>query len=234
LEYAHHDPHIKMYWQVQNGYDASTPIAGQLTPKGRRTRERIIDTAARLVFSQGLAATTLDEVKAAAGVGASQLYHYFDSKADLLGAIIERHTETIVARQEPELRAMDSLETLRTWCALVVGIQRSFDCHGGCPIGSLGSELAEQDEMTRTAISASLMRWEAALRDGLVCLCERGLLGPDADPDTLALHLIVTLQGGLLLGKIHRSDRPLQVALTSAIDHVETFVPSSPRVLSHM
>lgn len=210
------------------------PVAGQLTPKGRRTRNRIVDAAAELVFSQGLAATTLDEVKAAAGVGASQLYHYFDGKADLLGAIIEHHTETIVARQEPELRAMESVETLRDWCALVVGIQCSFDCHGGCPIGSLGSELAEHDETTRTAISASLMRWEAALRDGLTRLRERGLLAPEADPNTLALHLIVTLQGGLLLGKIHRSDRPLEIALTSAIDHVETFVPSSPRLLNHV
>jgi len=205
------------------------PVAGQLTPKGRRTQERIVDAAAELVFSQGLAATTLDEDKAAAGVGASQLYHYFDSKADLLGAIIERHTETIVARQEPGLRAMESIETLRDWCALVVGIQRSFDCHGGCPIGSLGSELAEHDETTRTAISASLTRWEAALRDGLTHLRERGLLAPDADPDTLALHLIVTLQGGLLLGKIHRSDRPLQIALSSAIDHVESYMQASPR-----
>jgi AcrR family transcriptional regulator len=206
------------------------PIAGQLTPKGRRTRERIVDAASELVFSQGLAATTLDEIKAAAGVGASQLYHYFDSKADLLRAIIEHHTETIVARQEPELRAMESVQSLRAWCAFVVGMQRSFDCHGGCPVGSLGSELAEHDETARTAISASLTRWEAALRAGLTRLRERELLAPDADPDTLALHLIVTLQGGLLLGKIHRSDRPLEIALTTAIDHVETFVLPSPRL----
>jgi len=65
---------------------------------------------------------------------------------------------------------MDSVQTLRTWCAFVVDIQRSFDCHGGCPIGSLGSELAEHDETARTAISASLMRWEQALRDGLTRL----------------------------------------------------------------
>lgn len=210
------------------------PVAGQLTRKGMRTRARIVGAAAELVFSQGIAVTTLDEVKAAAGVGSSQLYHYFDGKADLLGAIIEHHTETIVARQEPELRAMESIQTLRDWCALVVGIQRSFGCHGGCPIGSLGSELAEHDEATRTVISASLTRWEEALRDGLTRLRDRGLLVPEADPNTLALHLIVTLQGGLLLSKIHRSDRPLEIGLTSAIDHVESFVPSSLCLLDHV
>jgi hypothetical protein len=39
----------------------------------------------------------------------------------------------------------------------------------------------------------------------------------------LAVVLIVALQGGLLLGKIHRSSRPLEVALTNAIDHVASF-----------
>jgi hypothetical protein len=32
------------------------------------------------------------------------------------------------------------------------------------------------------------------------------------------------------LGKIHRSARPLEIALSSAIDHVETYVQSSPRL----
>ena len=42
------------------------PNAGQLTPKGQRTRERIVDAAAGLMLRQGFAATTLDDVKAAA------------------------------------------------------------------------------------------------------------------------------------------------------------------------
>jgi TetR/AcrR family transcriptional regulator, transcriptional repressor for nem operon len=199
------------------------PNAGQLTPKGQRTRERIVEAAADLMLRQGFAATTLDDVKAAAGVGSSQLYHYFDGKADLVQAIIARHTELVVARHETLLRELDTLAALRDWCDFVVGTQRSLECRGGCPIGSLGSEVAEYDEMAREAISASMCRWEAALREGLGRLRDNGALSRDAEPAALALSLIVALQGGLLLGKIHRSPAPLEVALDTALAYVAIF-----------
>ncbi len=105
----------------------------------------------------------------------------------------------------------------------VVDDFRSFDCCGGCPLGSLGSEVAEYDELARQAVSASLGRWEGVLRDGLTKLRETGVLDSAADPEALAVILMVALQGGFLLGKIHRSPRSLEVALTNAIDYVARF-----------
>lgn len=199
----------------------------QLTPKGLRTRERIVDAAAELLFKQGMVATTLDEVKAAASVSSSQLYHYFDGKGDLLQAVVVRHTENVVAGQEPLLRGLQSLDGLRDWAVLVVDLFHSFDYRGGCPIGSLGSEVAEYDEPAREAISASLERWEEALCAGITQLKESGELAGTADPEALAVVLIVALQGGLLLGKIHRSPRPLEVALANAIHHVASFATAA-------
>ena len=59
----------------------------QFTSKGSRTRERIVEAAGELLLTRGFAATSLDDVEAAAGTGSSQLYHYFDSKSDLLQAV---------------------------------------------------------------------------------------------------------------------------------------------------
>ena len=195
----------------------------RLTPKGLLTRERIVEAAGELFLTRGMAATTLDDVKAAARVSSSQLYHYFDSKSDLVQAVAVLHTENLVATQGPMLRDMQGLDSLRRWAGFVVDNFRSFDCYGGCPLGSLGSEVAEYDELARQAVSASLELWEDALRDGLTRLTETGELDCAADPEALAVVLIVALQGGLLLGKIHRSSRPLEIALTNAIDHVASF-----------
>jgi TetR/AcrR family transcriptional repressor of nem operon len=188
-----------------------------------RTRERIVEAAGELFLTQGMAATTLDDVKAAAGVSSSQLYHYFHSKGALVQAVAVLHTENIVAAQGPMLLGMQGLDSLRDWAEFVVDNFRSFDCCGGCPLGSLGSEVAEYDELARQAVSASLGLWEGVLRDGLTKLIETGALGSTADPDALAVVLIVALEGGLLLGKIHRSSRPLEIALGNAIDHIESF-----------
>ena len=54
---------------------------GGLTRKGVQTRQRIVAAAADLILQQG-AGTTLDDVRAEAGVSSSRIYHYFAYFAD--------------------------------------------------------------------------------------------------------------------------------------------------------
>ncbi len=49
----------------------------RLTRKGAETRARIVDAAAELIYQQGVARTTVEEVRDGAHVSSSQLYHYF-------------------------------------------------------------------------------------------------------------------------------------------------------------
>ena len=53
------------------------------TARGRETRDRVVTAAATLIREHGAAAVNLDDVEAAAGVGRSQLYHYFTDRNDL-------------------------------------------------------------------------------------------------------------------------------------------------------
>ncbi|HEX4435215.1 MAG TPA: TetR/AcrR family transcriptional regulator [Solirubrobacteraceae bacterium] len=192
----------------------------ELTPKGMATRERIVAAAAAEIFERGVARTSLDEVKAAAGVSSSQLYHYFADKHALVLAVIEHQTEAIIAAQQPLLGALDSLPALRAWRDLIVGIQTRLDCRGGCPIGSIGSELAETDPEARTFVLAGLNRWQGAIEQGLRTMRDRGELRAEADPEELALALFAALQGGFLLTQVERDTRPLEVALDAMLDHI--------------
>jgi hypothetical protein len=45
----------------------------------------------------------------------------------------------------------------------------------------------------------------------------------DADVDNLAMTLLTTMQGGLLLAKTLRDGRPLESALNTVIDHIASF-----------
>ena len=56
-----------------------------LTPKGERTRGRIVDAAARLIYERGVAGTTLENIRSAAGVSGSQLSHYFTKRTSWCG-----------------------------------------------------------------------------------------------------------------------------------------------------
>ncbi len=195
---------------------AMTPPPRRLTRKGQETRRRIVTTAADLIFERGVAHTTIEDVRAKAGVSSSQLYHYFDDKPALVRAVIEHQSDTIVGGQE--LFDLSTLEGLRVWRDWVVEHQREIDCAVGCPIGSLGSELAETDPDGRDRVAAGFQRWEATIRRGLHEMQARGRLSPDADPDRLALALLAALQGGLLLTQIERNTKALEAALDAMLE----------------
>src|ERR1700742_3529994 len=72
----------------------------RLTRKGEATRARIVDAAAELIFEQGVARTTIEEVRDSARVSSSQLYHYFEDKPALVRAVIERQAEMPIGTQE--------------------------------------------------------------------------------------------------------------------------------------
>ena len=68
------------------------------------TKDRILDTAERLIGEQGYAATSLRQVIAEAGVNLAAVHYHFGSKEELLDAVVTRKVtpvnEARVARLE--------------------------------------------------------------------------------------------------------------------------------------
>jgi TetR/AcrR family transcriptional repressor of nem operon len=192
-----------------------------LTRKGVATRERIVAAAAELMFVRGVAGTTLEQVREAAQVSSSQIYHYFADKDALVHAVVAYQNDAVVGPQEHHLGSLSSVADLRAWRDHIVSLQRRLHCQGGCPIGALGSELGELDHDVRTGVSAGFHRWQAALHRGYAGMRESGVLPANTDVDQLATATLAALQGGLLLAQMHRSTGPLEASLDTLIDHVQ-------------
>lgn len=197
--------------------------APRLTRKGRATRDRIVAAASELMFLRGVAGTSTEDVQRAAGVSTSQIYHYFRDKIDLVRAVIAYQTEQVLDAQQPLLGRLDTMDALRAWRDLLVDLQRERQCEGGCPIGSMASELSETCPETRPDLIEGFGRWEAGIRDGLRAMRDRGDLRSDADPDELALATLAALQGGLLLTQVRRETAPLEAALDTVLGHIASF-----------
>ncbi|HEY4133301.1 MAG TPA: TetR/AcrR family transcriptional regulator [Gemmatimonadaceae bacterium] len=198
--------------------------SSQLTAKGRATRLRIVTAAAALVFERGVSGTSLDDVKAKADVSSSQLYHYFADKGALVSAVIAHQVDAVLSGQEPYLSKLDSMAALRSWRDAIVRIRRDLKCQGGCPIGSLASELGESDAELRGEAAAGFQRWEGSIRSGLAVMKERGELRTDANVHALATGILASAQGGILLTQAYRTTKPLEAALDAMLDHVASFL----------
>jgi AcrR family transcriptional regulator len=159
-------------------------------------------------------------------VSSSQIYHYFADKEALVRAVVGYRAQTVVGEShEPMLAAIEDIDGLRAWRDKIVSIQEDAGCQGGCPLGSLGSELAELDHVARHDVAAGCRRWEAAIRACLHGMRDRGQLVPAADPGQLATAMLAALQGGLLLAQIERNTRPLAAALDVMISLTESLAP---------
>jgi TetR/AcrR family transcriptional repressor of nem operon len=192
----------------------------RLTARGAATRERIVAGAAALIYEWGVASTSLDDIMAATRTSKSQLYHYFADKDALVLEVIHRQLGTVIAGQEAELRGLRTWEGLQRWRDHVVELTRATGGVGGCPLGSLVSELADHSEPARKTLTACFAEWEAYLVDGFTAMREDGLMSPAADPAELAVTVMTALQGGLLLAQTTRDVRPLELALDMAIAHM--------------
>jgi TetR/AcrR family transcriptional repressor of nem operon len=207
--------------------ESGAPDGRPLTRRGRETRQRIVAAAAELMFDNGVAETTLEDIRAAAGVSGSQVYHYFADKQALVRAVIDYQTDVVLDAQGAHLDRLDTLPGLRAWRDFLVDHQRRLGCRGGCPIGALGAEVAENDTAARLAAARGLRRWEGRIRDGFQAMHARGDLPAGTDPEDLALATLAALQGGLLLTQLQRETKPLEVALDAILDHIQSLAEAA-------
>jgi TetR/AcrR family transcriptional regulator, transcriptional repressor for nem operon len=206
--------------------------AGRLTARGAATRDRIVAAAADLMYVNGVNATTLDDIRTATGTSKSQLYRHFPDKDALVHAVIALRGERVLERETRRLGGLSSFAGLTRWRdALIAGSSRQSGSYG-CALGSMASELADQDEQARTSLAELFTAWEGLLAAGLRRMQAAGTLNPDADPDRLAVGLMAALQGGYLLASTAHDVRPMEIALDLALEHVKghlTQPPSAPR-----
>jgi AcrR family transcriptional regulator len=229
-ERAAHRPRRPRDRQRSQRETVSERNALPFTPKGLEQRARIVDSAAQLIFERGVARTSLADVRGAAGVGGSQISHYFADKRDLTREVIAARTDEVIKFHcQPQLGDLGSLAALRAWAEACVAEVESVYLRGGCIYGSLTGELLEADDEVLDDLAAGYERWLALFRGGLATMRSRGRLTADADPRHLAAAFVAAHQGGTMLTYATRSAEPLRAVLNAAVDYGSSFRPAPTR-----
>lgn len=198
---------------------AKRKINAPTTARGVATRARIVEAASVLVAEHGVAGTRIEDVMEASGTSKSQIYHYFADREALMSVVVQVRSQGVLDFQSSSLEKVRTLEDLRAWRDKVVAINRRKRCIGGCPMGSLASELADRSEGAREILLAGFDRWKGCLRKAFEVMQRDGELTKSVNPDALAIRFLIALQGGLLLAQTMRSTTPLEAALDMALEH---------------
>ncbi|MEV6994080.1 TetR/AcrR family transcriptional regulator [Streptomyces sp. NPDC093228] len=171
-------------------------MRGELTAKGRATRQRIVEGAAAVLRERGAALATLDDIMARTGTSKGQLFHYFPAgKDELLVAVAQFEADQVLEDQQPHLGCLDSWEAWQQWRDVVI---ERYEAQGDeCPLGSLFFQIGRSTPGTRAIVIELLRQWQESLAAGVRALQAAGLIPADVDADIRAAALLAAIQGGV-------------------------------------
>jgi TetR/AcrR family transcriptional regulator, transcriptional repressor for nem operon len=197
--------------------------------RGAGTRQRIIEVATDLFHKQGVRATSPDEIIEASGTGKGQFYHYFKSKEGLVHEVLQAHLQAIKSGTAPVKYEIKSWQDLEQWFLAQVELQKSFAMTRGCPFGTVGNEVTENDELIRQDLSLIFEVVRNRLAAFFLREKAQGRLKQDADEERLADFCIATIQGAMLMGKIWRSSQPVETTVGEGLAHLRRYVIPAER-----
>lgn len=162
--------------------------------------ERLKDAALALIWEESYGAVTIDDICNRAEVKKGSFYYFFDSKAELAVAALEKLWAT---QWKPKLDAtfsssVDPLTRLTTYLdnfhLSQIEAKAKIGRVLGCPACSLGSEVSTQEidvcAKVREILGRKRRYYESVIRDALA----EGSIEP-CDPAQKAIALIGLIEG---------------------------------------
>jgi TetR/AcrR family transcriptional regulator, transcriptional repressor for nem operon len=200
---------------TRRGTQLSRPTPAKQTPPAP-TRERLIETAARLFHEQGYHATGVATILHEAGVNSGSLYHHFASKEDLLKSVLERYRVRIGPVLIGPVEAAEPIPIERIF-RLLDAYRNNLEVRGygmGCPIGNLALEVGDDLPDARLLINANFIGWQAAVAEWL----RQAGASPSTAAD-MALFTLTTMEGAIMLSRTRHSLEPFDSAVRMLRDY---------------
>jgi TetR/AcrR family transcriptional regulator, transcriptional repressor for nem operon len=189
-------------------------------PRGE-ARQRLLTAGTELVRRKGFAATSVDELCAAAGVTKGAFFHHFASKEALGVALIEDWTETTGAMfaAHPYNGLPDPLDRVFGYLELRREILRQPISEFSCVAGTTVQEAYETSVPIRQAAGRSVTSGVEHVRAHLAEALERHPV-PGVTAESLARQFQVAVQGGIILAKALNDPAPAR----EAFDYLERYL----------
>lgn len=192
--------------------------------RGAETRLRIIRTAADLFHQKGARATSPDEIIEASRTGKGQFYHYFRSKEGLIHEVLQTYLQEIKSGALNVNYEIKSWRDLEKWFIAHVELQKQYEMTRGCPFGTLGNEVTQNDELIRQDVSLIFEVVKNKLAAFFIKEKAKGRLAKQSSEERMADFCIATIQGAMLMGKIKRSSQTVETTVQEALAHLKTYL----------
>ncbi len=205
----------------RNGWINWSPAEAQ------ETRHKILLAALMEIHTYGYQATSIQNIINLAGVTKGALYHHFNSKHELLIALLREVLAQYVENTfiKPMNDTDDPITTLTQTLYAFKENMTDEDVALGCPLDNIAQEMAPIDGRVQQIVNRLYQRKQKAM----VAAFERGQAAgnvkQDIGADSIALMIRATMQGCLAIAQSARSVDALTQCGTGLLHYLEQLRP---------
>lgn len=186
--------------------------------KGERTRRRIVERAAPVFNTKGYWGSSMSDLVRETGLEKGGIYNHFSGKEELALAAFDHAAGIMRERFRVAVEGGEgALGKLFAVVDVLAGLVEDPPVAGGCPVLNTAVEADDAHpvfkERAREAATDWLRLVGSIVKEGV----RSGELRGDTDPRETASVVVATLEGALMLSKLHDDGTHMQ----RAVDHVK-------------
>ncbi len=175
----------------------------------QNTKERILDSAQKLVLEKGFSATSLEDIIKATGVTKGAFFHHFGSKGDLAHQLVERFAANDFVLFDEWDRRAEALSD-DPYQALILFIKffeewinNQSEPFSGCLFAVYVYESSLFDSDVNDFVKQSLGHWQDYYRKKFEAVFAVRKPKLEVTPDELAETIVAILEGAFILARAY-------------------------------
>jgi TetR/AcrR family transcriptional regulator, transcriptional repressor for nem operon len=191
--------------------------------KGEMTRRRIVERSAAVFNTKGYFGSSMNDLVRETGFEKGGIYNHFAGKEELALEAFDYAAAVMGERFRSALEGREgAIQRLFAVVDVLGGLAEDPPVAGGCPVLNTAVESDDAHPALKARAAQAATDWLRLIGSIVKEGVGSGELGPGTDPRATASLVVATLEGALMLSKLH--DDPAH--MHRAVDHLKRHLES--------
>ncbi|QHT65213.1 TetR/AcrR family transcriptional regulator [Rhodocytophaga rosea] len=189
--------------------------------KAERTKQLIIEKAAPLFNTKGVAGTSLSDILEVTKLAKGSLYVHFENKEELAHEVVNYQLKKLSEKVEAAMsRQKTAKEKLFSYIDLHLD-PLNPPILGGCPLLNFGMEADDTDEVICKKVHMLIETAQQNIRTVIEKGIASGEFKPDWDAQEFATQMFAMVEGGIMMSRIAGNKKAMQSIARSLKKEIE-------------